>query len=137
MKKLLSFLVFAFMLVACGNYVPKAGDAPEVVAKKCLDMYSTFEINQMKQYAKCIQENKRQEFLTYIDNLADNIKSKKEEFMEKTGGIKSLETKLSVLFEDTAEVKVLVTFKNGESSDNYEDLIKINDTWYFKRPLKF
>ncbi|WP_267523771.1 DUF4878 domain-containing protein [Campylobacter sp. MG1] len=133
MKKLFSFVAVAVMFVACGNYVPKAGDAPEVVAKKCFDMLYTNEINQAKQFAKCIQENERQEFLTFIDKSADEAKSRQEEFIKKTGGIKSVKTKLLYLFEDTATVKVLVTYKNGESFDNRVDLIKINDTWYIER----
>lgn len=125
MKKLFSFVAVAVMFVACGNYVPKAGDAPEVVAKKCLDEFAKGEV---KKFANCFRfesEDEKKKFIEYM--------GKKAKSYEKMGGFKSLETKLLYSIGDTARVKVLGTFKNGDSFDqNHMDLIKINDTWYFK-----
>lgn len=57
MKKLLGFLVFTVMLVACGSYTPKAGDTTNVVAKIVLmrmlkekwnNLLDVFNLNQKK-----------------------------------------------------------------------------------------
>lgn len=49
MKKLLSFAIFASMLVACGSDTPKADDTPNIVVKKCLKLV----IEEDKQAVKC------------------------------------------------------------------------------------
>ncbi|WP_267523780.1 DUF4878 domain-containing protein [Campylobacter sp. MG1] len=125
MKKLLSFVAVATMFVACGSDAPKAGEAPEVVAKKCLDEFAKGEV---KKFANCFRFESEDEKKKFIEFTGEKAKSN-----EKMGGIKSLETKLSVLFEDTATVKVLATFKNGKSFDDNVDLIKVNNTWYIMK----
>ena len=125
MKKLLSFVAVAFMFVACGSYTPKAGDAPDVVAKNCLDGFVKGEIEQV---AKCFQfesENEKQEFIKELTFKAN--------VFEKDGGIKSIETNLLFVLENSAKVKTVATFKNGKSFSQNLDLIKVNNTWYFKK----
>lgn len=125
MKKLFSLAALAVMFVACGSDAPKAGEAPEVVAKKCLDEFAKGEV---KKFANCFRFESEDEKKKFIE---DN--GKKAKRFERMGGIKSVETKLSYSIEDKARVKILVTFKNGDSFDDNVDLIKINDTWYIER----
>lgn len=125
MKKLFSFVAVATMFVACGSDAPKAGEAPEVVAKKCFDEFTKGEV---KKFANCFRFESEDEKKKFIEDLDIKVKS-----FERMGGIKSLETKLLGLFEDRARVKVLGTFKNGESIDDNVDFIKVNNTWYIKK----
>ena len=125
MKKLLSFVAVATMFVACGSYIPKVNDAPEVVAKKCLNTYVKGEI---EQFAKCFQfesEDEKQELIKEMAGKSNNIK--------KMGGIKSIEVSMLEQIDNLAEVKVVTTLKNGESFVNKLGLMKIKNIWYFRR----
>lgn len=124
MKKLLSFVAVAFMFVACGSDAPKAGEAPDVVAKNCLNTYAKGE---KKEFANCfhLSENEKQEIIKELTEKANRY--------EEVGGIKSVETNLLFVLENSAKVKAVITFKNGESFSQNLDLIKVNNTWYFKK----
>ncbi|WP_267523778.1 DUF4878 domain-containing protein [Campylobacter sp. MG1] len=125
MKKLLSFVAVAVMFVACGSDAPKAGEAPEVVAKKCFDELAKGEV---KKFANCFRFESEDEKKNFIEFMERKVRSN-----QIPDGTKSLETKLLGLFEDRARVKLLATFKSGDSLDKNVDLIKINDTWYIER----
>lgn len=125
MKKLLSFVAVATMFVACGSDAPKAGEAPEVVAKKCFDELAKGEV---KKFANCFRFESEDEKKKFIEYMETKVRTN-----QIPDGTKSLETKLLGLFEDRARVKLLGTFKNGDSLDENVDLIKVNNTWYFKK----
>lgn len=120
MKKILSFVVFAFMFVACGS------DTPDVVAKKCMN--AMFE-GDMKQLVKCFyfeSEDKKEESVKKMIDDISYIKSMKAR-------IKSLETSILEETKNTAEVQVTI-IRNDRVDKNELQLIKIDDTWYMVLP---
>lgn len=120
MKKILSFVIFVFMFVACGS------DTPDVVVKKC---YNAFFEGDAKQFAKCFyfqSENERRE---YTKSLTEDVGYIKTTIAEK-GGIKSIETNILNISESKAKVSSVITFNNGRTESHKIDLTKINSTWY-------
>lgn len=121
MKKLLSFAIFASMLVACGSDTPKADDTPDIVVKKCLKLM----IEGDKQAVKCFNFKSEDEKNSFLEKMSDEAKYIKEE-----GGIKSIETILGPELGGSAEVRYKVTFNSGQSFSKMAELTKINNTWY-------
>lgn len=121
MKKLLSFITFAFMSVAYGN------DTPDVVAKNCFNAFLKVDIEQV---IKCgyykSEEAKQKHTQSLIDGLADEVKRIQTE----NGGIKSIKTSTISETDNVAKVKVVVTHKNGKVESSTLELTKIDNNWY-------
>ncbi|MBZ7982596.1 hypothetical protein AVBRAN12640_08610 [Campylobacter sp. RM12640] len=124
MKKLLSFAIFASMLVACGSDTPKADDTPDVVVKKCLKLV----IEEDKQAVKCFNFKSEDEKNILLEKMSYKAKGIKE-----MGSVKSIKTNLDYELGSSAGVRYKVTFNNGESFSKMAELTKINNTWYMER----
>lgn len=74
MKKLLSFAIFASMLVACGSDTPKADDTPDIVVKKCLKWV----IEEDKQAVKCFNFKSEDEKNILLEKMSYKAKGIKE-----------------------------------------------------------
>lgn len=122
MKKLLSFVAVAFMFVACGS------ETPEEVAKNFAKLALEGE---NEQALKCIyfkSEDEKQEMIKNAIEYEHGTRAKKE--VAEKGGIQSIEASRLEQIENLAKVKVVVTYKNGDVTDNKLNLIKIKDKWY-------
>ena len=121
MKKLLSFLAVAFMSVAYGN------DTPDVVMKNGFNATLKADIEQAIKYFYFKSEEAKQKHIqSLIDKLADEAKGMQTE----NGGIKSIKTSTISETDNVAEVKVVVTHKNGEVESFTKELKKIGNNWY-------
>lgn len=123
MKKLLSFTIFASMLVACGSDTPKADDTPDIVVKKCLKLV----IEEDKQAVKCFNFKSEDEKIL-LEKMSYKAKGIKE-----MGSVKSIKTNLDYELGGSARVRYKVTLNNGESFSKMAELTKINNTWYMER----
>lgn len=120
MKKILSFVVFAFAFVACGS------DSADKVAKNCVNALAE---GNVKQIAKCYYFKSEDEKQRGIKGLIDNIDSIKTNFT-KNGGIKSVETNTLNEVESIAKIQVVITYKNGEVEVEKINLKKVDNNWY-------
>ena len=123
MKKLLGFIMLAFMFVACGS------DTPDVVVKKCMQAYIKEDV---KQVAKCAYYKTEDEKQRYLKDIIYSIKRDKE-FINTKSGVKLIETSIVNENENVAQVKVVVMYNNGDKDNGLIDLVKINGSWYVKK----
>lgn len=126
MKKLLSCVAVAFMLVACGS------DTPDVVAKNFTKAMNEGEIEKAFKYVYFKSEDEKQKNLKGLMENIDEIKQSIKEANAKTGGIKSIEASILNQIDNLAKVKITATSKNGEVNSREQSLIKVNDTWYIE-----